>query len=214
MKCKAQWGRLRLIKAKLPCLKFKGIAMDKPLTLQAQRPFLSFVVAVQPLSHARLFCDTMDYSPGPTGWLSGRRQQYRRPSGSALQYRRLGFDPWVGKIPGWGCGDPFQLDREPGGLQSAAAAAKSPQSCPTLRPHRWQPTRLPRPWDSPGKNTGVGCHCLLPTHESEKWKWRRSVVSDSVRPHGLQPTRLLHPWDSPGKRTGVGGHRLLRGHSL
>ena len=30
-----------------------------------------------------------------------------------------------------------------------------------VRPHRWQPTRLPRPWDSPGKNTGVGCHCLL-----------------------------------------------------
>ena len=31
----------------------------------------------------------------------------------------------------------------------------------SVRPHRWQPTRLPRPWDSPGKNTGVGCHCLL-----------------------------------------------------
>ena len=30
-----------------------------------------------------------------------------------------------------------------------------------MRPHRWQPTRLPRPWDSPGKNTGVGCHFLL-----------------------------------------------------
>ena len=30
-----------------------------------------------------------------------------------------------------------------------------------MRPHRRQPTRLPRPWDSPGKNTGVGCHCLL-----------------------------------------------------
>ena len=30
-----------------------------------------------------------------------------------------------------------------------------------LRPHRRQPTRLPRPWDSPGKNTGVGCHVLL-----------------------------------------------------
>ena len=29
------------------------------------------------------------------------------------------------------------------------------------RPHRWQPTRLPRPWDSPGKNTGGGCHFLL-----------------------------------------------------
>ena len=31
----------------------------------------------------------------------------------------------------------------------------------SVRPHRRQPTRLSRPWDSPGKNTGVGCHCLL-----------------------------------------------------
>ena len=38
-----------------------------------------------------------------------------------------------------------------------------------------------------------------PTHESEKWKWSRSVVSNSSRPHGLQPTRLLHPWDFPGR---------------
>ena len=30
-----------------------------------------------------------------------------------------------------------------------------------MRPHRGQSTRLPRPWDSPGKNTGVGCHFLL-----------------------------------------------------
>ena len=41
-----------------------------------------------------------------------------------------------------------------------------------------------------------------PMHESEKWKWSRLVVSDSLRPHGLQPTRLLRPWDSPGKNTG------------
>ena len=46
-------------------------------------------------------------------------------------------------------------------LKNAAAAAKALQSCPTVRPHRQQPTRLPRPWDSPGKNTGVGCHLLL-----------------------------------------------------
>ena len=46
-------------------------------------------------------------------------------------------------------------------LQPATAAAKSLQSCLTLQPHRWQPTRLPCPWDSPGKNTGVGCHVLL-----------------------------------------------------
>ena len=31
----------------------------------------------------------------------------------------------------------------------------------SVRPQRWQPTRLPHPWDSPGKNTGVGCHFLL-----------------------------------------------------
>ena len=48
-----------------------------------------------------------------------------------------------------------------------------------------------------------------PMHESEKWKWSCSVVSDSSRPHGLQPTRLLHPWDFPGKSTGVGCHCLL-----
>ena len=31
----------------------------------------------------------------------------------------------------------------------------------SVRPHRRQPTRLPCPWDSPGKNTGVDCHFLL-----------------------------------------------------
>ena len=43
----------------------------------------------------------------------------------------------------------------------AAAAAKSLQSCLTVWPHRRQLVRLPCPWDSPGKNTGVGCHFLL-----------------------------------------------------
>ena len=38
----------------------------------------------------------------------------------------------------------------------------SPSVMPdSVRLHRRQPTRLPRPWDSPGKNTGVGCHFLL-----------------------------------------------------
>ena len=31
----------------------------------------------------------------------------------------------------------------------------------SVRPHRWQPARLPHPWDSPGENTGVGCYFLL-----------------------------------------------------
>ena len=43
----------------------------------------------------------------------------------------------------------------PSPAYSLAAAAKSLQSCLTLC------DRLPRPWDSPGKNTGVGCHFLL-----------------------------------------------------
>ena len=48
-------------------------------------------------------------------------------------------------------------------------------------------------------------------HESEKWKWSRSVVSDSSRPHGLWPTRLLCPWHFPGNSTGVDCHFLLQG---
>ena len=41
----------------------------------------------------------------------------------------------------------------------------------SVRPHRRQPTRLPRPWDSPGKSSGVGCHfplqCMKVKSESE-----------------------------------------------
>ena len=49
-----------------------------------------------------------------------------------------------------------------------------------------------------------------PMHESEKWKWSRSVVSNFSWSHGLQPIRLLRPWDFPGKSTGVGCHCLLQ----
>ena len=45
--------------------------------------------------------------------------------------------------------------------QVTSATTESLQSCPTVRPHRRQPTRLPHPWDSLGKSTGVGCHFLL-----------------------------------------------------
>ena len=50
-------------------------------------------------------------------------------------------------------------------VAAAAAGATSPQLCLTLsnsvQPHRQQPTRLRCPWNSPGKNTGVGCPFLL-----------------------------------------------------
>ena len=52
--------------------------------------------------------------------------------------------------------------------------------------------------------------CVCVSYESEvKWKWSRSVVSESVWPHRRQPIRLPHPWDSLGKNTGVGCHFLL-----
>ena len=79
----------------------------------------------------------------------------------------------------------------------------------SVRPHRRQPTRLPSPWDSPGKNTGVGCHFLL---QCMKVKSESEVAQScpTQRPHGLQPTRLLRPRDFPGKSTRVGCHCLLQ----
>ena len=53
----------------------------------------------------------------------------------------------------------------------------------SVRPQRRQPTRLPRPWDSPGKNTGVGCHFLL---QCMKVKSESEVAQ-------LCPT-LVTPW--------------------
>ena len=47
----------------------------------------------------------------------------------------------------------------------------------SVRPHRWQPTRLPHTWDSPGKNTGVGCHFLL---QCMKVKSEREVTQSCL----------------------------------
>ena len=55
----------------------------------------------------------------------------------------------------------------------------------SVRPHSRQPTKLPRPWDSPGKNTGVGCHFLLQCMKVKS----ESEVAQSC------PT-LLNPMDS------------------
>ena len=75
------------------------------------------------------------------------------------------------------------------------------QSCPTLRPHRWQPTKLLRPWDSPGKNTGVGRHflleCIKVKSESEVIQSRLTLRNpmDSSLPgfsvHGISQARAL-----------------------
>ena len=56
-------------------------------------------------------------------------------------------------------------------LSYAAAAKSLIVMSNSVRPRRRQPTRLPHPWDSPGKNIGVGCHFLL------QWKWKVKVKS-------------------------------------
>ena len=94
------------------------------------------------------------------------------------------------------------------GLTSESSIAVTSAVSDSVRPHRWQPTRLPRLWDSLGKNTGVGCHllqCIKVKSESE--------VAQSC------PT-LSNPMDCslPGssvhgifdKSTAVGCHCLLR----
>ena len=69
----------------------------------------------------------------------------------------------------------------------------------SVRPHRWQPTRLLCPWDSPSKNTGVGCHFLLQCVKSENEVAQScltfsdpmncSLPSSSI--HGIFQTRVL-----------------------
>ena len=95
-----------------------------------------------------------------------------------------------------------------------------------MRPHRRQPTRLPRPWDSPGKNTGVGCHfllqCMKVKSESEAAQscptpsdpMDRSLPGSSV--HLCYPMDCRLPCssvhgDSPGKNIGGCCHDLLHG---
>ena len=94
----------------------------------------------------------------------------------------------------------------------------------TVRPHRRQPTRLPHRWDSPGKNTGVGCHCLLQCMKVES----ESEVAQSCPTlsdpmdcslpgssiHGIFQARVLE-WGaialSPNGRGGWTPLRPLRG---
>ena len=90
-----------------------------------------------------------------------------------------------------------------------SAAAESLQSCPTLcNPMDGSPPDAPSLGFSRQEHWS-GLPFPSPMHESEKWNWSCSVMSDPQQPHGPQPSRLLHPWDSPGKSTGVGCHCSL-----
>ena len=78
-----------------------------------------------------------------------------------------------------------------------------------MQPHKWQPTQALPSLGFSRQEHWSGLPFPSPMHESEKWKWSRSVVPNPQRPHGLQPSRLLRPRDFPGKSTGVGCHCLL-----
>ena len=80
----------------------------------------------------------------------------------------------------------------------------------SVQPHRWQPTRLPHYWDSPGKNTGVGCHVLLQCMKVKS----ESKVAQSCPTLGNTMDCSLSGSSVhgifPGKSTGVGCHCLLQ----
>ena len=91
----------------------------------------------------------------------------------------------------------------------------------SVRPHRRQPTRLPHPWDSPGKNTGVGCHFLL---QCMKVKSKSEVaqscltLSDAMdcslpgsSVHGIFQARVLEWMPSP--MTKVTSHKATQAQS-
>ena len=78
-------------------------------------------------------------------------------------------------------------------INHLAAAAKALQSCPTVRPHRRQPTRLRPPWDSPGKNTGVGCHFFF---QCRKVKSERKVNMTAAAKSLQSCPTLCDPIDS------------------
>ena len=60
----------------------------------------------------------------------------------------------------------------------------------SVRPHRWQPTRLHRPWDSPGNNTGVGCHFLL---QCMKAKGKSEVAQSCLTLHDSKYFKFPFP---------------------
>ena len=95
---------------------------------------------------------------------------------------------------------------------SAAAAAAASVVSDSVRPHRRQPTWLPLPWDSLGKNTGVGCHFLL---QYMKVKSESEVAQSCPTPsdprdcslpgssvHGIFQARVLE-WGAIAFSTGV-----------
>ena len=90
----------------------------------------------------------------------------------------------------------------------------------SVQPHRQQPTRLPHPWDSPGKNTGVGCHfllqCMKGKSESEVAQSCPTLATPWTAAHQAPPSMGFSRqeyWSgvpSPSPDTRVWGRPLLQ----
>ena len=131
------------------------------------------VVVVQLLSHVWLFCNPMACSPQGSavhGIFQARILEWVAfPSSGDL------LNPGIKPM-----GPALQVDSV--SLSHCCCCQVASVVSDSVRPHGLQPTRLLHPWDSPGKNTGVGCHFLL------QWKWKVKVKS-------LRRVRLLAtPW--------------------
>ena len=62
----------------------------------------------------------------------------------------------------------------------------------SVQPHRRQPTRLRLPWDSPGKNTGVGCHFLLQNVRLETIKVLEENIGKTLYLCDINHSRILY----------------------
>ena len=79
---------------------------------------------------------------------------------------------------------------------AAAAAAVASVVSNSVRPHRRQPTRLPRPWDSAGKNTGVGCHFLISSYKNDLFNLKCSVRRSKLQAEKSKLCNLIFPSSS------------------
>ena len=114
---------------------FSALQADSLLLnhLGSPKGFAAAAAAANSLQSCLTLCDPIDGSP-PSSPVSGILQA------KTLEWVAISFsNAWKWKV------------------KSKREVAQSD----SYRPHGLQPTRLLRPWDFPGKNTGLGCHCLL-----------------------------------------------------
>ena len=79
----------------------------------------------------------------------------------------------------------------------------------SVRPHRQQPTRLLCPWDSPGKNNGVGCHFLFNSLEGLMLKLKLQYFGHLIqRADSFEKTMMLGKIEGGRRR----GQQIGRAH--